>query len=431
MKILCASDIHLGRQPSMKTFPGRALTAQSAWEFVVDSAIRERADLLVLAGDIVERDNRYFEAWAPLKAGVLRLLQHGLTIAAVAGNHDSEILPRLLDDLRRDLDPAQAARFLLLGRKDGVMGVWTEAAVTFGGESLRLVGWSFPAPLHSADPFYAFPAVPDDLPTLGILHGDLDSPRSPYAPFTSAALRSRRIDRWVLGHIHAPSARDKAPFYCGSPIPLRASETGAHGCWSLTLAGGAFSSPVLVPAPIRIEALEVALSRDHASETAVQSAILQGMRERIGQCREADPRLEGVLFRVRLTGESGAPAPRAPEAFTTTLDGVQAAIHGEVENLVRRPASLEAWLTDKGARGILARLIQDLDKGSVPPGEWGGLLDEVLQLERESRSSGAYHVLDARWMDETTAPPDWHLALLQRVCLRLFNEMIPAEAPHA
>ena len=92
----------------MKAFPGRILTAQSAWDFVVDSAIREKADLLVLAGDIVERDNRYFEAWAPLKAGVIRLLHAGLTIAAVAGNHDSEILPKLHDDLRRDLDPADA-----------------------------------------------------------------------------------------------------------------------------------------------------------------------------------------------------------------------------------------------------------------------------------------------------------------------------------
>ena len=430
MKILCTSDIHLGRQPSMKAFPGQPRSATSAWDFVIASALGERADLLVLAGDIVESDNRYFEAWAPLRAGVIRLLKAGLTIAAVAGNHDSEVLAKLHDDLRRDLDPAEAARFLLLGRQDGTLGRWTEATVTFGADSLRLLGWSFPGPHHSTDPLYGLPAVPADRPSLGILHGDLDQPGSSYAPFTSAALRATPIDRWVLGHVHAPSARDRAPFYCGSPIPLRASETGAHGCWILTLTGRTWSDPVLVPAPGRIELLEVPLTGAQASETEVQSAILQGMRQAVGSCRAGNPRLDGVLFRVRLTGESDLPALRNTADFATRLEGVPVAIHGDIENLTRRPRSLARWLDDKGARGILARLIRDLEQGSVPREEWGDLLAEIGQLEQESRSSGAYLPLDARWMDETTAVPDWDLALLKRASLRLFQAMVPAEANH-
>jgi DNA repair exonuclease SbcCD nuclease subunit len=430
MKILCAADIHLGRQPSMQGFPGRTLTFHSAWDFVVDSAIREQADLLVLAGDLVERDNRYFEAWGPLKAGVTRLLQAGLTVAAIAGNHDSEILPRLHADLVREM-PAEAGRFLLMGRQDGKLGHWTQAVVTCGAESLRLVGWSFPAHHHSANPLDGFPALPGDLPTLGLLHGDLDIPRSSYAPFTSGALRATGIDRWVLGHIHAPSARDAAPFYCGSPIPLRASETGAHGCFALTLANRAWSGPVLVPAGIRIETLEVPLTPADTGEADVQAAILQGMRAAIRVCQEGNPGLEGVLFRVRLTGESAIPAPRTTDEYALALDGVHAAIHGEVENFTRPPSSLEAWLADKGARGLLARLIQDLDQGLVPQEAWSDLLGEIARLETESRSAGAFAPLDSRWKDETIAPPDWSRTLLRRACVRLFNAMIRGEATRA
>jgi len=430
MKILCASDLHLGRQPSMKAFPGHALTAQSAWDFVVASALREQADLLILAGDLVERDNRYFEAWAPLKAGVIRLLEAGVTLAAIAGNHDSEVLPRLHDDLRRDLAPDLAARFLLLGRQDGRMGVWTQETVTLGAETLRLVGWSFPAPRHSADPLHDFPALSGEFPSLGILHGDLDLPASPYAPFSSAELRQAGPDRWVLGHIHAPSARDGAPFYCGSPLPLRASETGAHGCWLLTLKGRAWSEPVLVPAPIRIEALEVPLTPAQGTEAEVQSAILQAMRAAIHACQDTNPLLQGMLFRVRLTGEATVAALRTTEDFTFALDGVEAAIHGDVENLTRPPRSLEQWLSDPGARGLLARLIQDLERGAAPE-EWRDLVDEIAQLEKDSRAAGAYLSLDTRWKDETTAAPDWDRDLLKRACLRLFKEMIPVEAPNA
>jgi hypothetical protein len=428
MKILCASDIHLGRQPSMQVFPGQALTFRSAWDFVVDCALGERADLLVLAGDLVERDNRYFEAWAPLKARVTELLKAGVTIAAIAGNHDSEVLPRLHADLVRELAAEESGRFLLLGRQDGKMGVWTQAVVTRGADSVRLVGWSFPAHHHSADPLHGFPAVPGDLPTLGILHGDLDLARSTYAPFASAGLRASGIDRWALGHIHAPSARDAAPFYCGSPLPLRASETGAHGCWVLNLEGRAWSDPVLVPAPIRVEALEVPLSRAEAGEADVQAAILQGMRAAIRGCQDGNPDLKGVLFRVRLTGESALPPPRTDE-FALLLDGVHAAIHGEVENLTRPPSSLEDWIADKGARGLLARLIRELDRGVLPEG-WQDLLAEITLLEKESRSTGAFASLDSRWKDETTAPPDWPLAILKRACGRLFTAMIQG-ADHA
>jgi DNA repair exonuclease SbcCD nuclease subunit len=431
MRILCAADIHLGRQPSMSAFPGQTLTFRSAWDFVVDAAIRERADLLVLAGDLVERDNRYFEAWAPLKAGVERLLRAGVTIAAIAGNHDSEVLPRLHADLARELEPAEAGRFLLLGSRDGKLGVWTQEVVRFGADALRLVGWSFPAHQHSADPFHGWAAVPGDLPTLGLLHGDLEVARSPYAPFTAAALRAAGLDRWVLGHIHAPSARGAAPFYCGSPIPLRASETGAHGCWLLTLEGRTWSNPVLVPADLRIETLEVPLTRVEASEADVQATILHGMRWAVRACQERNPGLKGLLFRVQLTGESAVPAPRATDAFALLLDEVHVAIHGEVENLTRPPSSLDEWSADKGARGILARLIRDLDRGVAPPEDWSDLLEQITRLEQESRSAGAFASLDTRWKDETTAAPDWPRALLRRTCVRLFNAMIQREGDHA
>ena len=427
MKILCTSDIHLGRPPSLPGFPGQALTSRSAWDFVVTSALAERADLVLLAGDVVERDNRYFEAWAPLKEGVLRLLQAGLTIAAIAGNHDAEVLPRLHLELARELPPEAAARFILLGRdpQDGRMGVWTHQVVRLGLESLRLLGWSFPSHHHEADPMQGLPAFPGDLPTLGLLHGDLDVAGSPYAPFASAALRAAPVDRWVLGHIHAPTARDGAPFYCGSPLPLRASETGAHGCWILELNGRTWSAPRLVPAPIRIEALDVALGPEDTGQAQVQAAIHRGMQSAIRDGLADAPELKGLLFRVRLTGETRLELSDA-ETFSFTQDGVQAAIHGAIENLTHPPLPLELWSQEKGAKAMLATLILDLDRGALPAEDWGDLLIGIRALERESRAAGAYLGLDGRWADGTVSPQD----LLRSACVRLLTAIAKAEAVH-
>jgi DNA repair exonuclease SbcCD nuclease subunit len=427
MKILCTSDIHLGRQPSLKAFPGQELTFRSAWDFVVASALRLKPDLLILAGDVVERDNRYFEAWAPLREDVLRLLQAGLTIAAIAGNHDAEVLPRLHAEVLRDLAPADAARFILLGQDpgDGRMGQWTQAVVRFGVTSLRLVGWSFPARHHHTDPLQAFPALPGDLPILGILHGDLDVPGTPYAPFTTAGLQAAQVDRWVLGHIHAPTARGAAPFYCGSPLPLRASETGAHGCWLLELEGRTWLDPQLVPAPLRIEALEVPLTLAATSQAHVQAAIHQAMQEALLRCQAQAPDLAGVLFRVALTGETRLPELDLAEGFTFTQDGVQAALHGAPENRTHPPLPLEAWRQEKGAKGMLAGLILDLDAGLLPPGAWEDLQVELRALERESRAASAYASLEPVGSE---AGPQ---ALLRRTCVRLLTALAAAEAHHA
>jgi DNA repair exonuclease SbcCD nuclease subunit len=53
MKILACSDIHLGRICGVE---GDDLTGSSAWEAVVETAIAQQVDALVLAGDIVDKD---------------------------------------------------------------------------------------------------------------------------------------------------------------------------------------------------------------------------------------------------------------------------------------------------------------------------------------------------------------------------------------
>src|SRR5690606_31256677 len=75
VKILCTGDVHIGR--SSTRFRGdpdaRALSCAGAWSLIVDRAIAERVDLVAVSGDLVDRANRYFEAYGPLERGLERL----------------------------------------------------------------------------------------------------------------------------------------------------------------------------------------------------------------------------------------------------------------------------------------------------------------------------------------------------------------------
>src|SRR5690606_34254660 len=137
MKLLCTGDLHLGRRSSRlpSHLDGRTHSCAGCWDQVVALALEESVDVVALSGDLVDRDNRFYEAVGPLESGLRRLADAGIEIVAVAGNHDHDVLPRLVDALGPEA-------FRLLGRG----GVWERATVRRGGRVLHIDGWSFPEP---------------------------------------------------------------------------------------------------------------------------------------------------------------------------------------------------------------------------------------------------------------------------------------------
>src|SRR5690606_37394068 len=164
MKLLCAADLHLGRQPSRlpDDLGGLAehLTPAESWR-----------RLVLLAGDVVEDAYDFFEAYSDLRRGAEELADAGIALLTVAGNHDVEVLPRLAEAV---------PTVKLLGEG----GRWDRLTLEADGVAVNVVGWSWPAPQVSGSPLQGLADAIAGLPpvaTLGLLHCDLDQPRSPYA----------------------------------------------------------------------------------------------------------------------------------------------------------------------------------------------------------------------------------------------------------
>ena len=285
MKILAVGDMHLGRTPPRlpPDLPPRKLGPAEAWCRAVDAALEAGAAAVVLAGDVVDRDDDFFEAYRELERGVGRLADAGVSVIGVAGNHDVEVLPRLARHI---------ARFRLLGAG----GQWESCSIEDGTERITLWGWSFPQAKVYSSPLrsQAF-ELPPGL-NLGLLHCDRDAgPDSPYAPVSAREIEGAGLDGWLLGHLHRPDALS-APSpngYLGSLSGLDIGEPGPRGPWMLTLSGARIADVVHLPlAPLRWESLEVGLAGIENSDDA---------RERL---------LEAVIaFDARL-----APLPAAPDA---------------------------------------------------------------------------------------------------------------------
>lgn len=288
--LLAIGDIHLGRSPSAlhPDLLARApqLGPEAAWARAVTEAIDREVDGVLLAGDVVERSRDLLVAYGDLKNGIEKLATAGIPVLAVAGNHDTLVLPRLA----REIDALQ-----LLGQE----GRWQEKSIG----KLNVIGWSFPRPQVRHSPLKELPQISQPERTIGLLHCDRDQSDSVYAPVSSAELESAPTAAWLLGHIHQPDAlAGPRPLgYLGSLNALRASETGARGPWLLSWRNSRLDIEQLPLAPLRYEALDLDLSELEQADDLAE-AILSASRQRTAELSRQGYLPEVVGLRLNLIG---------------------------------------------------------------------------------------------------------------------------------
>jgi DNA repair exonuclease SbcCD nuclease subunit len=358
------------------------------WHAIVDRAILEEVDLVTLSGDIVDHDNRFFEATGPLEAGLAKLAAAGIHTYAVAGNHDYDVLPRIVDAVGTD-------HFHLLGRD----GRWEQVEfIRDGHPQLRIHGWSFPASHVLTSPLGSWIAPADDLPAVGLLHADLNVPESRYAPVSRAELESRDLTVWLLGHVHGPrfmeASAGPAVLYPGSPQAMDPGETGRHGPWLIDIhsRNDITASPIAL-SKVRYTELTVDLS-DQQTRDEFDAHLIDRTREHLNDVAIDGGPLEYASLRIKLTGRTqlcgqvdGFAEPLR-EQFERTVGQVTARID-KVTNDTLPIIDLEELSLKHDPPGVLAQTLLQLQSDQTDDG-LATLLRDAHEKQREAFLSGAY-----------------------------------------
>jgi len=369
-RLLGIGDVHLGRRPTGLTPAAsesvggpRSVGPDRALARAVQEAIDRRVDAVLFAGDVVDDERDFYEAYTALEREVRRLAEAGIPVLGVAGNHDVEVLPRL----------ARAIEAFRLVGKGGRWEVVTVAGRE--GPAVRILGWSFSGPIERASPFdRPLPSLAGEEPVIGLVHGERDASRSRHAPFRASDLRDRPADAWLLGHIHKPDSLDgiRPIGYLGTLSPLDPSETGPHGPWLLEVEGREAVRATHLPlAPLRYE--EIDLDVTGAPDVDEVEARLVRLPDAVRDTLLAEGApASAVGLRVRLVGTSplrsalSAAQTRAHDLAVQRDDAVffVQKIRSEVGPAVDL-AALAEGRTDPAA--LLARRILLLDRGAEDP----------------------------------------------------------------
>lgn len=419
ISILCTGDVHIGRHPTRipSELDGEQFSPSAVWHRTVETALRHEVDLVALTGDVVDRENRYFEAYGDVEHGIQQLDAGGIPTVAVAGNHDYDVFPRLVDEL-------EIESFHLLGAD----GTWERQSIALeNGRELHVDGWSFSQAHVLESPLERYDLTDEDRPTIGLLHADLGVKTSEYAPVDLGSLLETSVNGWLLGHIHRPRVHhDENPFvvYPGSPQPLDPGERGRHGPWLLTIdEHGTVSYEQLPLSTVRYDRLDVDVT-GVSDPKAVPPLVRDELEAVLGDGPTGEQEL--LLARVTLTGRTDTHAAlyrqrsSIEDDLGLVLDGTTVRL--EKLQVDTRPAVDLANLSDGDSpAAYLARLLQSLDEGTDDEFEgvvddelggvvdderaeidFGGLVDDALAAMRSAHQANAY--LELRREDAVDSP---------------------------
>jgi DNA repair protein SbcD/Mre11 len=420
IKILATADLHLGKTSA--DVLGDHASTKYTWYKIINWCIQNTVDVLVLCGDIVDWDNRFFEAFGPLKSGFDQLEQNGIQVYLVSGNHDFDVLSQLVPKDKFE-------HVHLLGRN----GQWEVKPFNKDGQIIQFVGWSFPKGkvIETALLQWGQVAVDPNYPVIGLLHGDIDNMESQYGPIKLNDLLKSDAELWILGHIHKPqqfSALRPQVWYTGSPHALSAKESGRHGPLLITVET---DRKILVEqialSPVRYERLVVDVS-EVVEISQFREKIIFSLFQDANSKLELLENVETLVYHVVLTGRHSHIkdmeqwAKQAIEFVDQLPNGTSLVIRKIDCQLKPAILNLENLARQPSPAGILAQTILAIEQEIGTP-FLDGLIQEWKQKMRAVNEAGAYLPLYSRQRQEQLTDANARTYLLNE-CNRLLGELM-------
>ena len=380
IRLLHIADVHFDTGFACKSDEIREalrVAVRDAFSLVVDDAVRLRVDALLIAGDLLDDEHLRLDTERFLFEQVSRLGAEGIPVVYVTGNHDPGSPKARIRELR------WPDNVTFIGDRNP-----TVVELQTRGGKLRVVGAGHDMSRLGENLAATFPRFDDQIPTVGLLHANVDSCTSDdhgrYAPCSIADLESRRYDYWALGHIHAPGPvrGSQAIWYAGCLQGRHFREDGLRGAClvsmgSLSPSGTQTTVELKSYAPIRWEKVVVDNVGRFRGASQLDDAVAREVEAVVR-------RASGVRLAVRVTlrGET--------ELWRSLTDADE---RGELEDQWReklnllyvevdasqtyRPLNIAALRDEPTVLSEALSLIDEIAAGGTPA---KALLREVLQV---------------------------------------------------
>jgi DNA repair exonuclease SbcCD nuclease subunit len=393
-KILHAADIHLDSPlrnlTKYEDAPADQIRGASrrALENMVQLAMDQDVDLVVIAGDLYDGD------WPDQNTGLFfvsqarRLIDAGIPIVVIRGNHDA--FNKMTLNLRLPRNP------------DGSEVMLSEKSVDtrefdFDGLAVAVHGRSYRKQHERGDLVKDYPQPLSGQFNLGLLHTSLTGfeGHTAYAPCTPQQLADFEYDYWALGHIHQRGEHQitgTAPVvFSGNVQGRKINEPGAKGCVIIDIDARGETTRTFHPLDVvRFERCRI----DAADATRVDDIADRYESWLESKLEEVDDRL--LVPRVEVTGmtEMHRKLGRQYESIEASLRSVSINTGGgqvwlekfklRTSQPKQSQSNRSAGQVDQGAIASVTAVVDELKNGSKSSGVSTG---ELFPDEDQSLTS--------------------------------------------
>ena len=302
-KFLHAADIHLDSPLlGLERYEGAPVdeirgATRRAFENLVQLAIRETVDFVLIAGDLYDGDWKDASTGLYFVKQMARLREAKIPVYLIAGNHDAQ------NKMTREL------RF-----PDNVTIFSSRKPETELLQSLEVAihGQSYATADMRENLAEDYPKPVRDAFNIGLLHtcGAGAPGHAPYAPCTVPQLTGKGYQYWALGHVHTRQALSEDPpaVFPGNVQGRHIGETGPRGCLLVHVNDRHQITREFVP----LDVMRWNLCEIDARGAADSEAVIDRFAARL-----RDLLLENAGFplaiRVRVSGATGAHRKLAAE----------------------------------------------------------------------------------------------------------------------
>ena len=395
MRFIHTADLHIDSPlRGLSRYEGAPLerlrgATRRALELLVDLAVDEQVDFVVIAGDLYDRDWQDFHTGLFVREQMVRLGRKGIRVFIVQGNHDARgVITRQIP------------------WPENVKVFSSRAAETHHLEALGVAihGHSFPDREVPEDLVPGYPAAVPGCFNIGLLHTSLSGigGHDTYAPTTLQTLRSKGYDYWALGHVHARQVvceQQPRVVFPGNLQGRHARETGSKGCELVTREDGHLTARFVPLAVVRWHQIGIDLQTVQALDE------LAGLVTQTLQLAVLDAGDVLHAVRIILSGETALHAlearqpgtlAAAVQAASQDVSGVEVWIE-QVRLDVRSPLDRARLGQGEDALGELVRWVDLLaqDRPALESFCRSALADVLDKLPAEVLADMAHATADA------------------------------------
>lgn len=275
IKFIHCADLHLDSPFKSKSHLAPSIfedvqnSAYESFKKIVDTALKEEVDFVLIVGDLFDSENRTLRAEVFLKEQFKRLEKEQIFVYISHGNHDP-----LTEKITNDW-PDNVSVFS--------NRVETYQAITKDGETIFVHGFSYQNDTSYENKIDEYPSSQGKKGIhIGMLHGTYSksSTKNRYTEFILEDLNQKLYHYWALGHIHERQELSDMPpiYYPGNIQGRHFGEQGPKGCLLVEGDHLRLNANFIPTQQIRFE--EAAINTDKLTKQGIYEAI-QSFKESV------------------------------------------------------------------------------------------------------------------------------------------------------